>query len=181
MLARKVRDVMVALKDYAVVSEDQPLKEAVAMLRKVYCEVESGACTEAGHRAILVTAANDELVGVMDFRCIQRVLIPEIAGTISERLEMLGVSVAFAEEYCADLDEARASFRARVLRNAETRVKDVMLRPKGVIQAEDDLLTALKRMHANRIVVLPVYDNGKLVGVLRDSDLFLAVASTLME
>jgi len=172
---------MVPLKDYAIVSEDKPLKEAVAMLRQVYCEVESGACTEGGHRAILVTGPNEELVGVMDFRCIQRVLIPEIAGSISERLERLGVSVAYAEAGAEDLDEARASFRARVLRNAETRVKDVMLKPKGVIQAENDLHTALKLMHTNRVVVLPVYDNGKLVGVLRDSDLFLAVAATFME
>ncbi len=181
MLVKKVRDVMVPLKDYAVVSEDKPLKEAVAMLRKVYCEVESEACTEAGHRAILVMGPNDELVGVMDFRCIQRVLIPEVAGSISERLRSLGVSIAFAEADAETLDESRASFRARVLKNAETRVKDVMLKPKGVIQAEDDLLTALKLMHRDRIVVLPVYDNGKLVGVLRDSDLFLSVASTFME
>jgi len=181
MVTRKVVDIMVPLKDYAVVREDEPLKEAIAMLRRVYCEVESGSCTEAGHRAILVLGANDELVGVMDFRCIQRVLIPEVAGSLTERLQSLGVSIAYAEADAQDLDEARASFRARVLKNAETLVKDVMFKPKGVIHAEDDLLTALKRMHQNRIVVLPVYDNGKLVGVLRDSDLFLSVASTFME
>ena len=120
MLAKKVRDVMVSLKDYAVVHEDQPLKEAVAMLKQVYCQVESGACTEAGHRAVLVLGANDELVGVMDFRCIQSVLIPEVAGSLTEKLRSLGVSIAFAEADAQDLDETAASFRSRVLKNAET-------------------------------------------------------------
>ncbi|MFH1117982.1 MAG: CBS domain-containing protein [Pseudomonadota bacterium] len=181
MLAKKVRDVMVPLTDYAVVSKDKPLKEAVAVLKRVYCEVESGACTEAGHRAVLILGANDELLGVMDFRSLLSVLIPEIAGSLTERLRSLGVSIAFAEAGAQDLDEARSSFRARVLKNAETLVEDVMLKPKGVIQAEDDLLTALKLMHRNRIVVLPVYEDGKLVGVLRDSDLFLCVAADLTE
>ena len=36
-----------------------------------------------------------------------------------------------------------------------------MLKPKGLIEAEDDLLTALKLMHRNRIVVLPVFEKRK--------------------
>jgi CBS domain-containing protein len=56
-----------------------------------------------------------------------------------------------------------------------------MLKIRGIIQAEDDLLKALTLMYGNRVTVLPVYKNEELVGVLRESDLFLAVADITTE
>jgi CBS domain-containing protein len=128
-----------------------------------------------------VVDASGELVGIMDFKTILRVLIPEIAGGLSARLEALGVSIAFAQADTADLDELRLSFRARVIKNAETKIRDMMLKVRGTIDANADLIEALKLMYRNKITVLPVYDDGKLIGVLRESDLFLCVADILME
>jgi len=93
----------------------------------------------------------------------------------------LGVSAAFAEAGTEELDESRLSFRARVIKNADTKVKQVMLKIRGIIQAEDDLLKALTLMYGNRVTVLPVYKNKELIGVLRESDLFLAVADITTE
>jgi CBS domain-containing protein len=42
-------------------------------------------------------------------------------------------------------------------------------------------MEALKLMHRNKVTVLPVYEGDTVVGVLRDSDLFLATASILTE
>jgi CBS domain-containing protein len=180
-LTRKVADLLVPINDYALVSEDSPLSEAILALRKLYCQVEIGKCTEAGHRNILVLDSKRRLVGILDFRTILRILIPEIAGGLTARLEALEVSVAFAQADSAELDESRLSFRARVIKNADTKVGHVMLQVKGVIEAEDDLLKALKLMYANKITVLPVYDKEELIGVLRESDLFLMVADIVTE
>jgi CBS domain-containing protein len=177
----KVRDFMVPVEDYATVSEDQALRDAVVNLRRVYCQVEDGACTEAGHRTALVLDAKGSLVGILDFKSILAVLVPEIAGGVSAKLESLGVTMTFAEADVLDMDETSAAFRARVLRNAQTRVKDVMLKLRGTITADSDLMDALKLMYKNKIVVLPVFEDNELVGVLRDSDLFLAVASVFSE
>jgi predicted transcriptional regulator len=68
-----------------------------------------------------------------------------------------------------------------VIKNAETKVKDVMLKIKGTIDSEAGLLQALKIIYNNKITVLPVYEGDKLIGVVRDSDLFLTVADILME
>ncbi len=177
----KVRDVMVPVKDYATVLEDQPLRDAVVNLRRVYCQVEDGTCTEAGHRTALVLDAKGVLVGILDFKSILAVLVPEIAGGVDAKLESLGVTMTFAEADALDMDEARAGFRARVLRNAQTRVKDVMLKLRGTITADSDLMDGLKLMYKNKIVVLPVFSDSELVGVLHDSDLFLAVAGVFSE
>ncbi|NLI81844.1 MAG: CBS domain-containing protein [Deltaproteobacteria bacterium] len=180
-IAKKVKDIMVPLSNYASVGADKSLRDAVLSLRREYCQIEEGKCTEAGHRSVLILDDAGRLVGVMDFRSILRVLIPEVAGGLTSYLGALGVSVAFAQADAAELDESRASFRARVLKNAEVRVTDVMLKVKGTITDETDLLEALKLMHRNKISMLPVYHGEKLVGVVRDSDLFLAVSDIFRE
>jgi CBS domain-containing protein len=179
-LERKVRDLMIPIKDYACTSPGRTLEEAILEMRKVYCEVETGKCTEAGHRTSLVMEG-DKLVGILDFPSILRALMPEIAGKLSDKLAALGVSIAFAEADASDLDEAKAGFKERVLKNARTRVSDVMLKLRGQIEADADLMAALKLMHKNKVTVMPVFEGESVVGVLRDSDLFLATASILTE
>lgn len=178
---KKVKDLMIPISDYAVTSPEKTLKDAVLEMRKIYCEVETGSCTEAGHRTSMVLDSDGKLVGILDFQSILKVLIPEIAGGLSKKLEALSVSVAFAEAGAADLDEARAGFKKRVLKNTETKVVDIMLKVRGKIDCDASLLDALKMMHRNKIMVIPVFEKDKIIGVLRDSDLFLATASVLTE
>jgi len=40
-------------------------------------------------------------------------------------------------------------------------------------------MDGLKKMFKNKITVIPVYEKNQLVGVLRDTDLFLAVTEIL--
>lgn len=180
-LTKKVKDCLIPISEYAVTTEDKPLREAVPMLRRLYCQVETGKCTEAGHRTILVLDRSGDLVGILDFKSILTVLIPEIAGGLTAKLEALGVTMAFAMADAENLDESKAGFRARVIKNAETPVGEIMLKVRGTIDADAEILDALKTIDKNRITVLPVYEGGKLVGVVRDSDLFLCVADILME
>jgi CBS-domain-containing membrane protein len=177
----KVKDMMIPIDDYAVTTADKPLKEAVPKLMQIYCQVETGKCTEAGHRTSLVLDAQGELAGILDFKSILKVLIPEIAGGVSGKLHALGVSIAFAEADAHDMDHTKHGFRSRVIQNAQTQVGDVMLKIRGTINADAGFLDALKMIYRNKVTVLPVYEGDKLVGVLRDSDLFLAAANVLIE
>ena len=179
-LEKKVKDLMIPIKDYAVTSPDNTLQEAILEMRKVYCEVETGKCTEAGHRTGLVMS-DGKLLGIIDFQTVMRALMPEIAGKLSDKLAALGLSIAFAEADAHDLDAARAGFKERVLQNARTKVGDIMLKLKGQINADAELMKALKLMYRNKVTVLPVFEGEKVVGVLRDSDMFLATANILAE
>lgn len=177
----KVKDIMVPIDEYAVTRVDKTLKEAVPELMRIYCQVETGKCTEAGHRTSLVLDTQGKLVGILDFKSILEVLIPEIAGGITGKLYTLGVSIAFAEADAHDIDQAKHGFRSRVRQNARTQVGEVMLKVRGTINADAGFLDALKMIYRNKVTVLPVFEGEKLVGVLRDSDLFLAAANVLME
>jgi len=179
LFSKKVRDRMIPIEKYATVPPGATLQEAALSLRRSYCELDGGLCTEAGPRTVLVVDESGRLTGILDFRSFLRVLIPEIAGGLSERLAALGITMTFAEADAPALDEARLGFSDRVIKNAQTRVQDIMLKVRGTIEVQDSLMTALKVMFRNRITVLPVYSEGKLAGVLRDTDLFLAVADAL--
>jgi len=179
LFKEKVKDRMIPIHHYASVSKDASLREAVLSLRKSYCELEAGMCTEAGPRTVLVLDDRGRLAGILDFRSFLKTLIPEIAGGLSEKLAAIGVSMTFAQADASDLDEGNLGFWARVLKNAETRVSEVMLKVRGTIDAEACLMDALKEIFRNKITVLPVYEGDNLVGVLRDTDLFLAVADIL--
>ncbi len=172
---------MIPISNYAVTSPDNTLQDAIAKMRKVFCEIDKKEeCTESGHRTGLVIQ-DGKLVGIIDFQSIMRSLMPEIAGKLSDKLAALGVSIAFAEADAHDLDAARSSFKERVLHNAMTKVGDIMLKLRGQIDVDSDLMKALKLMHKNRVTVLPVFEGDRVVGVLRDSDLFLATANILSE
>jgi CBS-domain-containing membrane protein len=135
-------------------------------MKKVYCEVETGTCTEAGYRASLVTNEYGHLVGIIDFRTILEALIPNIAEELTEKLT----------------DHAKTGFMERVVLNAGVKVGDIKRDFKGSLNVDDDLLEAVKVMHRNKAVVIPVFKEGaKLVGVIRDSDLFLAVVSVFTD
>ena len=179
-LDKKVKDLMIPIKDYVVTSPEKTLQETILDMRKVYCEVVTGKCTEAGHRTGLVMTDN-KLVGIVDFQSIMRALMPEIAGKLSDKLAALGISIAFAEADAHDLDSAKAGFKERVLQNARTKVGKVMLKLRGQIESDAEIMKALKLMYKNKVTVLPVFEGDKVVGVLRDSDLFLATANILSE
>jgi CBS domain-containing protein len=55
-----------------------------------------------------------------------------------------------------------------------------MLKNRGHIESDARLLDALKLMFSKKLVVLPVYEKERLVGVVRDADLFLAVADMIL-
>lgn len=177
----KVKDRMIPIQNYPTVKPDVTLKSAALSLRTSYCELDAGMCTEAGPRTVLVLDENEKLVGVVDFRSFLKTMIPEIAGGLSAKLEALGVSIAFAQADAESLDESQLGFKARVIKNAEVQVRDIMLKVKGTIDADASLMEALKMMFRNKIIMLPVFEGEKLVGVLRNADLFLAVADVLQE
>ena len=59
------------------------------------------------------------------------------------------------------------------------KVKDIMLKVKGIIDADASLEEGLRTIVQNKISVLPVYDGDKAVGLIRDPDIFLAITDNL--
>jgi CBS domain-containing protein len=61
------------------------------------------------------------------------------------------------------------------------KVKDIMLKVKGSIDADASMEEGLRMIVQNKLSVLPVYDRNKAVGLIRDTDIFLAITDNLEE
>ncbi len=174
----KIGEIMIPLNNAAIATVDTRLKEVIPALRRLYCEVEGGKCTEAGFRTIFVLDENRHLVGILDCQSIIRVLISEISGNFSDKLHALWDSLGAVSRF-GPFDEAILGLKARIAKNAEKRVGDFMLKIRGTISADADVLEALMVLCQNNVSILPVYEGDQLVGVVRDSDLFLNIAEML--
>ncbi len=54
-------------------------------------------------------------------------------------------------------------------------VKDIMLSVIRGVEADDSMEEGFKMVVQKKITVLPVYEGDKAVGLLRDTDIFLAI------
>ncbi len=177
LMKNRVRDLMVPIDKYAVVTVDSSLEEAVAKLEEGFLKSDPG----ERHRTILILDESGGLVGIIDFRRIIEVLIPECSEKLRKRLEDLGLALMSVSSPAEHIDDTKSQFRDRALKNAQTKVRDIMLKTRGSTQADTDLLEAIKIKCSNKLTVLPVYDGEELVGVLRDVDVFLAIARILRQ
>ena len=60
-------------------------------------------------------------------------------------------------------------------------VKDIMLKVEGAIDADASLEEGLQTIVQKKVSILPVYDGEKAVGLIRDTDIFLAMTENLEE
>ena len=58
-------------------------------------------------------------------------------------------------------------------------VKDIMLKVKGAIDVSATVEEGLTAIVQKKISILPVYDGDKAVGIVRDTDIFLAITDSL--
>jgi CBS domain-containing protein len=181
VMSQKIGDIMIPLSSAATATADMPLKEAIRTLRKLYCEVEEGKCTEAGFRTIVVLDGSGRIAGILDFQAIINVLIPETAGSFPAKLRAVWDSLGAVSPNSQSLEETKLGLRARIMKNAEKPVGDIMLKIRGTITADADVLEALMVLCENKVSVLPVYEGDQPVGIVRDSELFLKIAEILQE
>ena len=59
------------------------------------------------------------------------------------------------------------------------KVKDIMLKVKGTIDADASLEDGFRTIVQKKISILPVYDGDKAIGLIRDTDIFLAITDNL--
>jgi CBS domain-containing protein len=144
-LNQKIRERMISIENYATIAPDATLKDAALSLRKSFSELKGGMRTAAGPRCVLVTDENDNLLGILDFRCFLKNYFPQIGG-LSETMY----------------------------------VKDIMLKVQGTIDADASMEDGFTEIVQKKLSVLPVYEGDKAVGLIRDTDIFLAITEDLL-
>ncbi len=179
MKAIHVKDLMVPLKEYATVSREATLREAIRELEKAQMAFEP---MQYRHRAILVLDKNGNVLGKLTMKDILLTLEPNYG-----KLE--GMEVLTRSGYSVDLIKSMLEKNALWLeplqficeRATHLKVRD-FIKPPSESEHVDENATLGEAIH--QLIVYPyqsllVTRHKKVVGILRLSDVFATICDKI--
>jgi len=179
MQSIKVSELMVPLAEYATVSQDASLNEAISALEKAQQHVEAG---REKHRAILVLDKNGHVTGKIDQWTVLWAIEPRYKqiGDIRET-SRYGFSPEFLRSMVESVGLWQKPLENLCKKAAEINVKEIMraLTATEFIQDESSLDQALHQMVMGRHASLLVKKGETVVGVLRQSDIFREICERM--
>jgi len=160
---RKVREIMISLRDYSTVQAEAPLGEAIKALQE---SLHQDGRVWYGFHSVLVLDREQRLVGLLTLRSLLKAI--ELAALHRDAL-LRGASWGWY-------------FAGRVHRQSGVRVRDIM-RPLSLatIESEETVFQAAVKMVAHRVNSLPVLEKGRLVGIVRTIDIFQLIGELLAD
>ena len=174
-----VKDVMVPLSEYATVSQDATLAEAVQALKEAQANYDK---SKYRHRAILIYDESKRIVGKVSFISILRGLEPKYNSMLSDKGPMhLGFTKTFQSAIIEQLKLWEEPLDDLCAKSAKVKVKSFMATPGPDEQVAMDatLNEAIHYLVMGHHQSLMVMDGDEVVGLLRLTDVFDFVAEAV--
>jgi len=176
-----IRDLMVPLSEYATVSEDATLYDAVMALEKAQEEYDS---TKYRHRAILILDKAGNVVGKIGQHDALRALEPKYEAMQKRGgLARFGFTKTFMQSMLDNYhlwDEPLADICKK---GTEIPVSKFMTAPteEEIVDIEATLNEGIHQLVLGHHQSLLVIEEGKIIGILRLTDVFAAVFHQMKE
>ena len=169
-MARRVKDLMLSLSEYAVVDEDATVLDALVALDAAQAHLTPG---RQPHRAILVRTRQGAIVGKLHYFAFLRALVSErkVAGE-RDLLERAGVGDDLRDASVRMLDLLTGDLVNVCERARRVAVRDVCTPASQSISEDASLFDAIAEFLAHQTLSLLVRRGTTTVGILRLSDLF---------
>jgi CBS domain-containing protein len=181
MKSIKVKEIMVPLNEYATVDEDATLHEALLALEDAQ---QRFAQNRYKHRAILVFDRNRDIVGKLS----QLDVIRGLETGYKKIGDLKGVSRSgFSPEFIKSLIEQYSLWQRpldEICRKAgRIKIKDIMYTPteREYVEEEASLDEAIHQLVMGYHQSLLVTRRGKIVGILRLTDVFTEICNVIKE
>lgn len=180
MSTHSIRELMVPLSNYATVTQEASLFEAVLALKEA-----QAAFTERTykHRAILIFDENNEVVGKVNLASVLKALEPKYGDMLSDDSPShAGFSTEFQREMIESFKLWDSSLKDLCAKAAKLKVKSFMMTLKKEEQVEVNapLEVAIHQLVLGQLQSLIVMENESVVGLLRLTDVYESVAETVM-
>ena len=183
MKSYTVKDLMVPLSEYATVSEDATLYEAVISLEEAQEKFEDKH-TRYRHRAILILDKGGQVIGKVSQLDALKALEPKYQDMLDgEESHKLGISKQFMQSVLKDFNLFASPLDDICRKAGEQNVKLFMSTlTEGEYVAEDASLDiAIHQFVMGQHQSLLVTRDKKIVGILRLTDVFAAVFHKMKE
>jgi predicted transcriptional regulator len=174
MQTKQVKDLMLSLEEYAVVPRTATLRKALATLTEAQQKLPPG---KPLHRAVLVTDGTGRIVGKLGQIGFLKALEPkyEAIGDLEE-LSQAQLSDDFISSIMDTYRFWQDSLDDLCQRANQIQVGQVMTPIDASIEENKSLSEAIHQFVMRQDLSVLVTRQGKAVGILRLSDLFLEVA-----
>ncbi|MGD8984613.1 MAG: CBS domain-containing protein [Desulfobacteraceae bacterium] len=181
MKSKTVKDLMVPLEDYATVSEEATLYDAVTALENAQ-EKFNRTTHRYMHRAILVLDRNQDVVGKISQLDVLKALEPRY-GKLEDNgmLSRAGYSPEFLKSMIQEHALWVHPLRDICSKAAKVKVKDFMYTPTEDEYVDEDvsLEEAIHILIMGYHHSLLVTKDGKILGILRLTDVFVAISDLI--
>ncbi|MBW2524530.1 MAG: CBS domain-containing protein [Deltaproteobacteria bacterium] len=171
--SKRVKDVMLPLSDYAVVSETATLEDALQALEQSQAKLEAD---RHPHRAVLVRDGSGTIIGKLDHLAFLKALIPDPEDwRDDEVLTRAGVSDNMLSASAVNLSLFSADAFDVGRRARHVQVAGVSVPAESAIDENASLMDATRAFIERQTLSLLVCRRGApahTVGILRLSDLF---------
>jgi len=177
----KVKELMVPLAEYATVSEEATLSEAVKALEKAQKEFNH---TRYRHRAILVLNKHNQVVGKLSQHDVIKALEPNYRRVQSlKSLDRFGISPALVKSMMEQYSLWDRPLESLCTTAAKEKVREIMYTPTEGEYIEEDasMDAAIHRLVIGHHHSLLVTRGRDIVGILRLTDVFSLITQKLLE
>ena len=182
MKSYKVKDLMVPVTDYASVSEDATLFEAVKALEAAQKKFRKD---RYRHRGVLIYDKNNKIIGKLGQLDILKALEPKYFEMQDrEGMKSLGFSKQFMKSMLENfrlLDGAMSNICRKA---GETKVASIVVKPKEgeFVDMDDSINEAIHQLVLGHHQSLLVIDKkGDIAGILRMTDVFSTICQSMYE
>jgi len=170
---KSVGDIMIPIGDYSTISADATIKEGIAELKKSFEAVQSTSrIMESGHRALMVFDGQ-EVVGVLNLHNMIEAVRPEYLS--DPKPSMLPFSVQYSHLFWKGL------FTHKTKEAGSKLIRDLMNERPPIVNREANLMEAANLICEENRRRVAVMDQGRIVGVVREQELFYEIARIMLE
>lgn len=158
---RHIGELMVPASSYLRVYDDEPVRQVVAALRDSFGRTVFGRETEMGHRTVLVFDREETFVGLLRIGDVVDQIVPRYLRDSPYSSYFTGMFLGQCKLF------------------GKQRVGEILGEP-CVVDLGTPVMEAVYLMSTKRLINLPVVDDGRLVGILRDKDILLEIAAATL-
>ena len=178
MKLKGIRELMLPLDDYAVVSEEENMIDAVRKLNEANCKLPPD---KHPHRAMLVAGKGGKIVGKIGHLAFLKALEPRYdkIGDIGH-VSRAGWDAEFITSMMDSLKVWKESFADYVRRAESSKVKEVMRPIQESIDVDAPLSEAVHRLVIYQALSILVTKEDEVIGILRLSDVFTEIAESIL-
>jgi CBS domain-containing protein len=176
-MEKKVRDLMVPLSSYATVHADKSIREALEVLNRAQRDLGPN---QHFHRSVLVLDGSGSVIGKLSHWAVLRSLEPRFLKFEDETaLSRAGLTEEFIKSMQLTFTLFAGGLEQMCRIAARLKARDAMVPVRESID-EDMLLTeAIHQMVMKHVLSILVTKAGRVVGILRQSDVFTEVAGLM--